>query len=313
MSGFQHRRHAGRAHLRIVCRVAGQTLGGLQVSLSNSPHVGLPCTGLELRLVGIEGAHGIGQPRREFERGQPIQRGRQLVDGVVRARLRTVSAFVGRFGREGDVNLFTGLHAVEGTPSIAKRPGPRVRIQDHAGVEQRAMGAKEPADAFLAAGLFIGRESNDDVAGRHVRLTLEAQQCRGDVGVLTFHIEAATAVKPAILLSQHERRHGPVFGLGRHDIEMAQVQEGLAASVPLQPDDQVRLGRMFGVVHHDKVGCWKACRKEAGAQSLHRCHRAFLVGRIDSEQLCENRLRRRGVLRGRYGGLRRCTGRGQHR
>ncbi len=226
-----------------------------------------------------------------------------------------MATLVGGFGRVGDEAFLAGLHPVEGALTPAEGASPRVRIQNQARVDEVTMVFDQPTYPFLAVGFFVRRKGDNDVASGDIAFFLEAQQCRGDVGVLTLHVETAATIQPAILFRQGERRDGPVFRIRGDDVEMTQVEQGLAFALAFHPHDQAGLRGIAGIGLDDQVGGGKSRGQEPFTQRIDGGRSAFRIGGIDRQQLGQDFLggriaSHRGcrLLRGARG----CRDRSQH-
>ena len=94
---------------------------------------------------------------------EPIQRGRQPIDRVVRDRHRAVAALVGDFEIEVAIQLLGGLHGVEQLLAVALAPAAAF-VQPELRFHQRAMIVDQPRNAVVVAALFVRGEREDDVA-----------------------------------------------------------------------------------------------------------------------------------------------------
>ena len=159
-----------------------------------------------------------------------------------------------------------------------------VVIENYFGIDEFAMVLYQPVNTILLAALFVGSQSENDVAVGDVTFLLKADQRGEHNGIAALHILRAAAVIEAVLLDEAEGISSPVLAMSFHYIEVADEQQGFIFPCSAQPNDEILLAVVRAKNLHiglGKTGIAKALRHGLGCRS-HVSHR---VRGIDFDQL----------------------------
>ena len=176
---------------------------------------------------------------RETEFRESVERGGEMIDGVVGNRQRAVAAFVVNLEAEIDDVLFADLDVV-GDFLAVERFAPAAFVERVFGVDPIAMIFDEPVDAAVgAAAFFVGGEGDDDVAIGLEAFLFVLNQVGDPDGGLGFVVAGAAAVEVAVFFGEHEGIDGPVFALGFDDVGVGEEEERLLLAGAVVADDEV--------------------------------------------------------------------------
>src|SRR5215471_18154789 len=111
----------------------------------------------------------------------------------------------------------------------------------------------QPVDAVVrTAALFVGGESNDDIAIRLVAFALVADQVGCPRGHLRLIVGSASAVEKSVFFGEDEWIQAPVFPLGFDDVGVSQQQNWL------------ELAAAVVVYHEIRFGWYRAAQEDVG-------------------------------------------------
>ncbi len=165
------------------------------------------------------------------------------------------------------------LAAVHGQPEAA-----HALVEDVVGAQRVRAVLAEPLHAAELAVLLVRRGRVLDGAGERGARALEPGEGDRLGGHLVLHVGGADAPDEAVLHDAGERRHAPLAGVGRHDVEVSHHRERAARPLAVQPGHQALPVRELAV---ELAG--DAVRRQV---RLHDQRRLGLVavGRVDPEE-----------------------------
>src|SRR5580658_6357390 len=123
------------------------------------------------------------------------------------------------------IELFRGIHGHHHRFTMIAQDAAAV-IENYFGLDEFAMVLYEPVNTIRLAALFVGSESENDVAVGDITLLLKADQRGEHNGIAALHILRAAAVIEAVLLDEAEGISSPVLAMCFHYIEVSDEQQG---------------------------------------------------------------------------------------
>ena len=257
VAGLQHRRVGAVAHRR------GDQAAGRPEPLDRLVDVEVGGAGVERDADGgTDLAQGCGHRRREPGRPamgmDPGHRRRQRTDRVVVVDPRAVP------GRAVGGELEPGSAPLAGADRVEADAGTRVervgaRLADALGaaLEQVRVLAHEPVGAGGRVVLLVGGEGEHHVPGGQPGLAGQPPGDRQHHRRGALHVDRTASPDPAVGDLARERRHRPVGGLGRDDVEVRVHEQARPLAVGTrQTDDDVgpARGRLQEERFHPGVG-----------------------------------------------------------
>jgi hypothetical protein len=98
----------------------------------------------------------------------------------------------------------------------------------------------QPLRAEQAAGLLVGEEREHEVARRHDPFALEVPRQGQRHADHVLHVDRAASPHVPVLHGTGERVHGPLGGVGGHDVEVTVDEQRAPAGIRAgQPGDHV--------------------------------------------------------------------------
>src|SRR5258708_27963762 len=189
-------------------------------------------------------------------RADARQRGRQLVDRVLGHGKRAVAARIAHRELVGRVHLLGDLDAVQKRLAVAQLAAAAL-VDAEFGVDQLALVADQPVDAVggHVAALFVRGQREDEVALRPEALALELRQDRHEGGGHRLVVDRAAGGEKAVALLQDEGVRLPIRTQGLDNVQIAEQEQALLATLAPEARDQValtgeRLGALYALLSY---------------------------------------------------------------
>ena len=123
-------------------------------------------------------------------------------------------------------------------PSTGSQRPPMPSLRQVVGAQRVRAVLAEPLHAAELAVLLVGRGRELDRAGERGARALEPGEGDRLGGHLVLHVGGADAPDEAVLHDAGERRHAPLAGVGRDDVEVSHHRQRAARPVAVQPGHQ---------------------------------------------------------------------------
>ena len=204
-----------------------------------------------------------------------------------RVGTRAVSAVVGDFQLETEVDLFGGLHGHVDGLAVLDVAAAGIGIDAELGVDEVAMLFDEPIDAVGRAAFLVGGEGEDEIAGGLEVFALHAQEGSDEGGVVALHVGGAAAVEVAALLAEDEGVEGPIGAAGFDDVEVSEEEDGTRGAGAAEADHEVAFAGDGG--EYVDSACGESGGAEAGGHGFGGASVvAGGIGGIDLDELLED-------------------------
>src|SRR6185295_7859268 len=173
----------------VVVRDGGEACDGFSIGrlLGHGAKVGGGLAGEKIGCSGKVVAGDFVDLRGEGEALETVERGRNVIDGVIAGRNGAVAAGVEGFQLKVDVNLFAGLDGGAQALVAAFLELATVEVDAVLGVDQVAVILQQPVDAIVVAALFVGGEGENQVAIGSEIFFFQAHETGNQDGVALFH------------------------------------------------------------------------------------------------------------------------------
>src|SRR5262249_28977933 len=165
-----------------------------------------------------------------------------MIDGILTFHgTRTVTTIAPHLNAEVNVVLLARLQTQKQAFAILGFEVAGVSIDAVFRVDQIAVVLNQPLHTVGLPAFFVGGEGQNQIAGGNPAFLLEPQKVCYKYGIALLDVRGATTVEEAVDLIEFEWVHGPVFAQRLDYVQMAEKQNWLALSAPMQAHHEILL------------------------------------------------------------------------
>src|SRR5258708_6756217 len=112
---------------------------------------------------------------------------------------------------------------------------------------------QKPIHSVEDSTLFVRGERENDIALGHITLSLKANQCSDQNGIVDLHVLSAASIEVTILLNELERIGAPIAAQSLDNIQMANNQNRLERAGTTSPQTRNQVTLAFVWTQHADI------------------------------------------------------------